>query len=1140
MNLACLVMTLICLVTILLFSGGGSGNGNSSGGLIARKGQAGETAELSGSGSGETIDSLESQQLVGSRELQAALSGENSHQLQPNEESYESSRKDSAKFRRKSEHSALGNQGNGQTGSKANVIERELESEDGAPSQANGDTYNQELPEPNRSRQPDFQAPISAGSLVEQLFSDSEMGPLLRALAGRATGGGGATNRSSPGSLRSIIRRGRNGATIIISSGTFNESSPLNESLPALLPSLLERLLPPLLRPMSLSSLGRPSVTMSDGNASGLLGSASIAIGAEPLPFPATARNPFGAPFASLSSPFAGFNGQPSHHHPSMFIGEPPAQLPPIGLSRQSSFGPQVFGPQALPFAMPHPSLLSMLMQANQLAPMAATTFDEELSQERLLGPRAQALSSVIESAKQESQRTPESGSNNKSETLTAQASQTSNSTGAQTVTKPSVSGNDSEIETVDVAHLSRQHNYNKMHNLYQTRARPNSGSMLIFSSTGQLEGPFQTSGPFGAGLMSPPFMSMAPHQMVLLGSGAGGLEGQSGGGPLSPMLRSILGGVLGELSAKQAAPSGEPTNKAANASKGGERNHQVQGAARASSSLVPNWSTWSSGDLEEEWASGNPNEASDRWDEQAQTQSSKNLRARHRDEELDSGTSEQPDFVSSLQLDQSNQAPAFASPFDRQLESGMVAGTIRQTIRGPGMTVERIIEVPSGRVQQVAPGVRSQSLSRSDVDETESVHGFPARFPASVSMISRPNGDDFAPPAVGFISKLLADISRRSDQSSPRGRGQFVRNHSLDEDLEEHESNGNSDEYAAPSQTGPKMSHLWPKIRVASARVRVRPLAEPRSSLSPALDSGGSIFMAPTQLTMSDLGQERDRTAERPASGLNQAPSEQKGPAAATFEDTLNSMEDRLNQVLSMGSHRGAVGEQRPSSQQQTEPDMANRLAAGRGQSLQPIATQQPDSPPNAIPMPTARLIEPVKLPGSLETSQPIARSGSQLENPFTSPASPLFGFPSSSLAHGLAPADNSAKSSKQATILMGSPASNQNANTNHNNNNNGNRQQRSFTYHSNNELASAALAPKQALQRRDQLAGADSNVQARFLAPPPPPTGAIMGRRLDDSPAFNPIETRHANQQQLLNYANPQSGARSFNENRDLIAPS
>lgn len=117
---------------------------------------------------------------------------------------------------------------------------------------------------------------------------------------------------------------------------------------------------------------------------------------------------------------------------------------------------------------------------------------------------------------------------------------------------------------------------------------------------------------------------------------------------------------------------------------------------------------------------------------------------------------------------------------------------------------------------------------------------------------------------------------------------------------------------------------------------------------------------------------------------------------------------------------------------------------------------------------------------------NQPSLEQG--MNNPFTSPSSPLFGFPSP-----IAPSNLS-----QNRQMTGS-GSRVHAN----------RQPRAFSYHSNNEVAAPFVRVRNDVKvydtKRDEIVGSSSILQPRFAEPPKfHPAAIVMGRRLDDGPSF------------------------------------
>lgn len=149
-------------------------------------------------------------------------------------------------------------------------------------------------------------------------------------------------------------------------------------------------------------------------------------------------------------------------------------------------------------------------------------------------------------------------------------------------------------------------------------------------------------------------------------------------------------------------------------------------------------------------------------------------------------------------------------------------------------------------------------------------------------------------------------------------------------------------------------------------------------------------------------------------------------------------------------------------------------------------LATGQPRifAEPNSVTSASKRTID-----------ERIDQSEKEIPNPFTSPQSPLFGFPSSAASQSMAHGDSSASR----------PALKANA-----------RQPRHFTYHSNNEVAAPFSGnhdngePRSLLGRRKEevMMTESSNLFPRFVNPRKlpefQPTNIVMGRRMDDGITF------------------------------------
>lgn len=1136
MNLACLLMTLICLITILLFSSSSSNsNTNSSGNSITISSRVIPRKSLlldeMQSNSAESIDSLDSQPLVATttNQHQTASADSNNDKLFDNLDLLDN-RRDGAKFRRKSELSnpdvisVLG-----ATNSKTLTNEREVE--DLISNSSNNN--NSELPEiisnhRHAASRPELEPNSLIDPILSQIFNDSEIGSMLKQALKRAS------NDTSGGFKKPIIRKSKNGATIIISSSsTFNNSNSLFNDSSSPFPSLIEKLLPPMFRPLSFggdSFLRQTADGISSSNSSNPQGNlassvATITINSEPI-F-ASSSNPFGfsrlisgssnpmasfLSFADATSPLSHhqhhphihrnhhYNRDPHQHHASRLPG---LFMEPLAFRAPSPFGlPSLFnspfatGPMSSP-----PGLMSMIIRANQL-----DQADEDSTQT----PPSSSSSQMIPSGKSQRTANEKEESNAKSnETLKVQASQRQNSTieRQQSTDKhlAAANNNDSEVETLDMSEFvparsspGPSASTSRLHSFYQPRSimsKP-SGSMVIFSSGSLGASPSRSlADPFGfpfapSAMNSPftPFMMPSispPPQMMFLGGSENGPEAEGGAQVLSPILRSFLSNVMSDIvpmssSIIDADQTKDINNKTASDERNSNSNRSNKAAQLSSSSnLNPSWTALSSAELDDDWTNRGASEGSiDRWDEQNPSSllSSKHIRAHHRsDESSDSNSpTENSEAVSGIQFEQH-------LPFERHPEPSLVGGA---NIRGPSLIVEKLFEAPA-RIQRVRPGIRSQSLSRADFEEpSETTATLSRPFqptspffpPRSIPSSSQSNNDDFV-PHVGFISRLLNDISHRSGNSVNKvsGSSSIIKNRSIEDDFDESDSSSMNENML-----------VHPKIRVASARIRMRPINELKSS-SIGSPNSDTLFMSPNHFI---IAENSDDDKDSQASSLE--------PNKPSFDDTMNSMEDRLNNVLSIASHQTFLpNHKQPSANEEQQTETPGEL-----QSVQrpqaPLTSSLSSHLPQSLAQNNARaaVAHSIPLPPLVPSRSELKQHNQALEqkqqqkpssnNPFTSPSSPLFGFPASTLAES-----DLTKVSKPSLEL------NNNSQQNFNN-----RQPRSFTYHSNNEVASSLAGHNAAPRAVDQISTAESIGRSRFIPLSGPPASVVMGRRLDDGP--------------------------------------
>lgn len=1124
MNLACLLMTLVCLTTILLFSGNQSG---STSGTVIKQQQSASKQLGHDEPISESIDSADSLPLVSPPK--APLGSPASADF--DDFSLLDERRDSIKFRRKSSETS--------DGPKVQNSEHEVEE-----LTTTGGNSEQTPSGDKTGQQSDL--PVSSGlfplidPILSQILNDMELGSLFKSIrrSSNTTGTGGSF-------LKPIIRRSKNGATIIISSGSFNESS-LNDSSLAL-PSLIEKLLPPGLRPLSLGRLsGLESSNGTGPLGVGGIGTATITIGAEPI-F-AASSSPLSSGRLGPPPPFAAMDpfGFSSGHHlhdrlsPSSLFMEPM-----MGFRFPSPFmGSSSFG-------QPPPGLLSVLMrQAAQ-----AESDDEPPAfagprGSHFLGPLGSFMGPSFMSQHSDQtigKQTEQSKGNETNSNV--QASQNSTQPQAAKLAanplKPAESAPGTAIANESGAGAPpKTREQHKMQNLYSSSwKKPQASSMFIFSS-GAPEPPSRD--PFQFQLS--PFSMPPMPQMMMLGGSSGEPQTLSGNSPLNPILRTILNSVRSDL---------DERNKTERA--------QQAGSQRASgSSMTPHWTSLGSpaAEMDDEW-NGNQSDA-DRWDEQ---NGAKQMRARHRsaDDEADTTSMEGSDFVSNFQLDQANNDLLMRGPDRSPLESasGIVSGTIRQTIRGPGMTVERIIEVPSSRfqqAQQVGAGIRSQSLSSrpspqsADMIDDMGDYMGPSRMASSSpsmslnSLFSRSASDrmssggsgfeDFPMPHVGFIGRLLSDMSKHVSGNAGRdfqvgasrgGSVPTIKNRSLEEELDEGDSNESfkmeAEKERWPADESRSKAERWRK-KIESSRAKwgpdsdwYRKTHESKRRKQMSDDEFGvaspsqseAVFVQPSHLIIPDsFNVDQDKEINlMPPHLFNGSGEPSKLVASGSFEDTMNSMENRMNHVLSMASHNPFPGlASKPIGAEEQTVDRASGNKSAERMVGQQVASTRSTAPSNNMiylseigRMDPKQATSGLNVPHSFQPHhqfqpQQAQKLIQQVENPFTSPSSPLFGFPASSVASGTS-SQQVAKDEKSKMIPSSAvPA------------NGSNRKQRSFTYHSNNELASSiAQKQQQQQQQREQLGASESMGRPRFMTPfEVQPASTIMGRRLDDRP--NPSE--------------------------------
>lgn len=832
----------------------------------------------------------------------------------------------------------------------------------------------------------------------------------------------------------------------------------------------------------------------STGNATGRIATATITIGAEPTmvfsssqlgrvsPFQAMLQDAFRPSFSRMSSS--------SSSHP-FFMESSSAGMMPL---RSPLFGP-TFG-STVSSARPFNLMSGMFMKAQHVPEAADSTVIDSMSND-------------VESGKVDS---------NKNDTLSAQASQLINN--SSSVVPATKSTNDAnEIEMLDVSHLPRS--FSRVRSSFRSPlVHPSSGMLIFgnpmsnfvddnqraseFSPFPPVPPPFGLFSSFMPSFRPPPPPMMMQPQMMLMADEGQQVRSSANSAMMNPILKTILNNVISDIadasSLSTAASNGRSKNKTAQ--------RERDSHDRRASHSVPSWSPSSSGVsadmMDDEWptdSSPNSDNNNNKWDEREQSAGKQPLRAKHRmadvDDVEDNSRMDSSPGEFGLQLDQTS---PFASILDRgQLESsGLISGTIQQTIRGPeSFSMERIIDIPSGRVvkEQVGPGIRSQSISRADVESAESAGELSSsREPSSASsrsalFSSRPidvlsslsNEAADAPPHIGFIGQLLSDLSRRSSDHHHQPHflpGPLSRHRSIDiDDLDEGDSDGDSGDYSNNNSVSPpRQTSTWPKVRVASARVRMRPIA-PEPRLDGDFSAGRSeSSLVPTHFTI-PAGDSSQDGGDKETANSNQ----QQAAEATSGHSSMNnltkpkSMTD--HNLLHASSGLSAINHRQLQHKVKISPDPESRLSSAAGTSKTPSIASRRSATEQVNQLPFIN-------------HQESQRSG----NPFTSPTSPLFGFPTSSLAVApRLPGETSSKhppqpitQSQQQQQRLVVPGAN--------------RQQRSssFTYHSNNELAST-FADKQQQQH-------DSTVRARQM-PSFIPASIVMGRRLDDGPmAFNP----------------------------------
>lgn len=733
MNLACLLMTLVCLVTILLFS-----KTNQQVGVAQSSAQHGD-AKLAG------VSTVGRRRLVEPIGRERALESLESIERQPLNSLANSGHRSSASdadgaedegapasttttpatagkqppsslaglfggiHRRAESFGEMLEDARRQLG-RQQAAEREAESEEGAAGQGEVEAG---------ASQPPAERPV-LGPLqpaLGQVFDDLDNFGLFKTLKAQLFQGANMTPLSKP-----IVGRNRNGATIIMSfeSAGANSTSTANANStaaanatdgrparpPANLVGPIERLLPLLFRP--------PPADL-------LLGSARD-------------RTPSG--FAALT-----INSEPVLRFP---------------------FGPALFGPPpALPLVNPFafPSLAraspgglnGLLMRGGQPA-----AIDQVAAKNSTNGGGGEAL---------------ERQSSHKAAVVARAGSHSGsshNSTSGAAEGEP-----DEEVETFDVSQLGVPRLLGSMGPFGPMSrgsvfslpsplggARSSAGRLpsviMIGSSSGSVArlSPFanssrdslQLDSPFSGAAEGP--LDGAPHMIMLAGREQP---------PLSPMLRAILGSVLPSM--------------ARSLEQRGQQEQQMQ-ARRDEHELAES-------------------DSDSDWDEQqlAESRNPVELAKQHRGF---IGSPMSP-FSATVERERESASGAGSSLIEQVLEStsaaaalggeggaptGRLSGTIKQIFRGPGMTVERIIQLPAvqkarlndgAEVQAVERGLRMQSISRIDSSIDDESDGQAEPQGPQESLRPPPHLAHFSSahhgpetPVAGLMSRLFGSLGRQ------------------------------------------------------------------------------------------------------------------------------------------------------------------------------------------------------------------------------------------------------------------------------------------------------------------------------------------------------------------------------------------
>jgi len=1107
LNLACLLMTLVCLVTILLFSKSSFVNNerslaNLESSAASRHGKrtpsggswpSGSSAPDEDEGAATTSTMVESIEALGK---QALVNGPDSAERDKWGPLGASSQED-AESEAAEETGASGSDEEQGATSGAGFRSRDgfnLFDEQPSSSRRELSTSSARAPTQHQEgeREESSGASTSAAGPRQQLglgdpffgnlFDDLDGSALFRAMRSQIFSANGEPGSSS---LRPIIRRDKNGATIIIGGSLRAANGSLAPELAdaPLAGGLLERLFP----------LGRPG--------SGRLApTATLSRTVQgPGSFGATITIRSSGPLGELPAPLSmmmmrGPLGQPAEGEDS----GPAARF----IVRSSGASPLLAGP-----LLPPPSLLGMLLGAALRPPTLNATVTRAASeppqvnatqsQQQQLEPlSAQASQLPVKTAANQTvsqiggaQQTGNGRANNSSDLETGSNQVNSNqSSPKETDSDKDQSGgagnaeNENDVELFDVAHLPRAsppglaHSTSGLSRLFGfggglggaaglLPVGPSGANSMIVISSGSsaLAEPLAAgsersayahahAGPFGG----PPVLMLSRARghthMPLLVPAAGELPPAA---LASPFLRSILGQVMSDLSAagiSERADAAEPGDWQQQQQSERPRGRQA-GAKLAQQASSP----------------------------RGQQQQQMNAAAAA---ELDSGEEFGAPAGSLAEQLFGPAAPEArfsargASPLRLSLAHGPL---VRQTIVRPGLTIERLVapdEQGMQLVQQVGPKVRSQSISRMDGGAGEPSEQQQQQQQSPQQQQQQAEQQAAEQHSGRLFERLLGPESagRRLDAGdlgaplfmsgsgpmfaaslgSPFRTGRQLVQASPDQDADQEDAD--QDQEQPDNEDSAADEQLWsPSFRVARAR-----LTGSAHELAAAKMGPGS---PPVHFSL---------------------PASMDSPADQRAQQRLSEgqqLEQRLNEAISAAAEAAAAAS-RPQAMHE-EP----RVAEKQQQQSEQQQKQQQQAP--------ARRAQPAD---------------------FTSPSSPLFGFPAPQLQAAKQNHDKSNTADKQAS------------------------EKRPFVYHSNIELAKPFAAEA---AQHDQ-----SQAQARSAAPTgqpqqqpqlnklPPPASTVMGRRLDDGPAAP--EDQQQQQQQAQQRQHQPTPLRSMGMNaRQLEQP-